>query len=281
MPPGVRIRRRQLQTAVRHFRHRRDGRRITLVATIHCALPVYFTELKHLICQIEQTGAAVYCEGLDRFVGPPEPDPTPAEQQILDRWNQQDADNADRRAQRHGYVTQRHLLDHPSWRNVDLPARGMVRLVGLDDMRQWLDDHRTAAAEDPHAELASQVSDLTFWREMASRRRRIQRRVAAREHPRLYARRRQIILERLHAQAVDQDIVAVNGCGHHWAMCADLRAHGYRQTGVSWHTARPFPSFLEQIRLLQQLNVARQSQADRPITNPATASTAGQSEGSA
>jgi hypothetical protein len=151
----------------------------------------------------------------------------------------------------------------------------MLRLVGLDDMRTFL---ARQYAEDAHvdqdAELTSRVAQIWFWRELASRRPSIQRRVAAKEHPLLFTRRREIILERLHAKAADRDLVAAYGCGHHRAMCADLRARGFRQTGVSWHTAQPFPSLLEQGRLIQQLKLAGQNAAVAPASDPVTASTA-------
>ena len=272
MSRGVRIRRRQLQTAVRHFRRRSDGRRITLVATIHAGLPSYFLELKDLICDIEDAGAVVYCEGLDRFDGPPEPEPTPEEQEFLDRWERQEQGDASWREREQGFAAQRDLLTHHSWRNIDLPARGMVRLVGLDGMRQWLDRQATAD-DDPLTQLASRFNYLFFLRELASWRPSVHRRVAAREHPLLYTRRREIILERLRTAAADRDIVAAYGCGHHRAMCADLRAHGFRQTSVSWHTAHPFPSLIEQARLIKQLKLAQQNAAVRPTTDPVTAST--------
>jgi len=284
MSRGVRPRRRQLQTAVRHFRRRSDGRRITLVATLHAGLPAYFLELKDLICEIEDAGAVVYCEGMPRFDGPEEPEPTEQEQQFLDLWDRLEEGEADRREREQGFAAQRDLLTHDSWRNIDLPARGMVRLVGLDNMRQWLDRHFSAdEAEDPHAELASRVRHVINMREMASPRPSVQRRVAAKEHPTLYTRRREIILERLHAAAAGRDIVAVYGCGHHWAMCADLRGHGYRQIGASWHTAQPFPNFLESVRMIAELKAARQRQAAYPVADPVTASAApsGDGEGAA
>lgn len=273
MSRGIRVRRRRVQTAVRRFR-RGDGRQVTLVATVHYAPADYFIGLREVICRLEDNGARVFCEGLDRFDGPAEPDPSADEADVIDLWLRVEKMNSSNFAENSGYATQRDVLVRDTWRNIDLPRLGMLRLVGVEGMRQlvntWLDK---AATDDPHAELARRAADITQTRVLSSRIPLVVRRVAAAEHPLLVVRRRQIILERLRAAAVEDDVVAVYGSAHHRAMCDDLRAHGFRQAGVSWHTAHPFPSFREQGRILGELQEARQ--APTPPVDAGMAAAAG------
>ena len=237
---GVRDNQGQVQTAVRRFQ-RADGRRVSVVATVHYARAEYFHGLRELIAGWEAAGAVVHCEGArPQPVGDDPVESTPLEAELAARWKQAE-DRMRQCAPAHGYASQTELvLDR--WRSYDLTRLQMVQLLDAQQARTLVDSYE-ALANDP---VLFQLKNEMAARIATSRSPLVQGLLRLTEHPILVRRRRERFLTYLHADAQTHDVVLVAGAGHHKAICRDLR-RSYQQTNLTWHTARPSPPPLRPI----------------------------------
>ncbi|MFK3983019.1 hypothetical protein ACI2K4_21915 [Micromonospora sp. NPDC050397] len=264
MAEYLRIRARRLQTPIAQFIDPSNLRRVTLVGTAPIGEARYYAALLADIAKLHQEGAVVHREGNGVRAHPTDAAATPAEQEVLD---QLDAVRVlvGRRAAECGWIRESDGLPDDSWQNHDLSELEILRLMGIDDVRDrarvthrrldWPDGHYLPAVK-------FRRETVTAFRAAASNRATIQREIANTLHPVIDHRRNDTAL--VHLYGTERDVVLVWGTRHLLPIATDLCARGYMRVDITWQTVGRLPGLaFEVARILNDLVLPRLKLATR------------------
>lgn len=292
--PSLRLRRRYLQTPVRAYRNE-AGRRVWLVGLVHHGQRRYFQAIKDVVLALQEQGAAVHYE--DTGVTEQQlaaPDITEAEREafqlsapahtqppVYEAWGWvEQLDGFGGGAPEAG--VQRSWP--AGWERHDLNGIDIMRLQGVDPVPQRLPPGEASTAGKPSKvarRLALTQAAVEFWL-LAHGIRSPKQTDAV-----ILDRRNDVAIEA--ADAVPGHVVLLWGCSHLTGLQARLETRGYTFVQETWHTVGRLPrrssiafwmavaAAMNLRRLPQTIRQAkadRQNQADRPVADPGTASTA-------
>ncbi len=123
-----RVRHRVLQTPVIRYRHRKTGRVVTLVATVHMGEAAYYQRLHAIVTEMEAAGALVHYEWVNSAATGEWATASSTEHAAWRVWNEGGRDDAQAACRYLGWVPQGAALTYsPSWRNMDMTDLEVVR----------------------------------------------------------------------------------------------------------------------------------------------------------
>ncbi|MFC0532095.1 hypothetical protein [Phytohabitans kaempferiae] len=171
------------------------------------------------------------------------------------------------------------------WERHDLNEIGIMRLQGVEPVAEGLPPGQESTAAGKPSKLARRLAltqaAVEFWGQAQGVR------LPKRTDAVILDRRNDVAIEA--ADAVPGDVVLLWGCAHLGGLQTRLEAGGYVLAEETWHTVGRLPrpssiafwmlvGALMNVRRLpqaiKQAKAAWQNQADRPVADPVTASTA-------
>ena len=251
----LRVRRGVLQTPVIRYRHRRTGRAVTLVGTVHVGEASYYKRLHSIVTRLEAAGAVVCYESIDP-AAEEEWAAASAGERAARGDSQAIGEATFRRVSRSlGWVEQRAVFrGAPSWRNVDMIDLELVRHAGpetLGGLREafgnvWgssLPQDRADAFAGAMAGVVFRLASLD-WFDL------LRHFATWDDDSRQF---NHVGVEERNAQALASlpsggDVVLLWGAGHLPGLAAGLKQAGYRREGAIWVNVGRLPTLWASIR---------------------------------
>ncbi|MFV2019340.1 hypothetical protein [Micromonospora sp. LOL_023] len=136
-PPGSRHHH-VVRTPITPFTHPDSGRRIIVVSTAHYGEAAYYHTLLNEITAYQHDGFTVHYENSHHQR--PDDQPTTTEQTVLAELTDMRELGALRMSAL-GWVYQPAILHRPDWHRTDLTDLDIIRLVGTETMRRYINRH--------------------------------------------------------------------------------------------------------------------------------------------
>lgn len=266
----LRVRHRMLQTAVIRYRHRKTGRTVTLVATIHIGEAAYYKKLHAMVTEMEAAGALVHYEQVNPATSEQWATASGAEHAARRVWRKQDHNDI-RAACRHlGWVPQGAALTYsPSWRNMDMTDLEWVRQArpqDLLDQAETEDDFRAGLTQDQWDAFIGAGMAVMFRLQFFDWPRFL------RNTPLVSGAQRHVLrvmMEDRTSRALASlppsgNVVLLWGSGHLPGLTAGLKKAGYRRQATTWMNVGEVPTVWAGMRALWKAFSASGNDADPP-----------------
>jgi hypothetical protein len=229
----TRVRRNRLETPIYHFVHP-TGRAVRLVGMVHAGRLSYFHQVKALVEQWRHAGAEVHSEGsgLGDLITNPPPDLTAEEKELLNTQVAADLQMVVMMPEP-GWTHQSFGFSEgaepwpPGWQRRDMPYLDYLRTVGVDVIREQLQQVVNPSEATRKIVGSRHVSALTF-RALALNLPRPPKPTDAVQ----IDRRNEIALDGV--DGTDADVVLIWGTAHLPGLTQGLLARGYQPAGEDW-----------------------------------------------
>lgn len=241
---GMRLHNREVQTAVVDYVHP-ERPTITLVGTVHVAMPGYFAELRSVIEAYERQGAVVHREAINEVtIDPLDPELTESERSMcIEPFNE---------AEMHEFMTtvgfpfvrqSQALAPAATWTTVDIHMIDRVRMVsprlifGMAARRHVHHTKRVTRFAEFSPKKKRRIRNVSMfaWRHLARKTSR------GRGRPRGPGRHVTDTWRKYHACSAAirsrQDVVVIWGAGHLVGFGDILIRNGYKPDEPTWYTA--------------------------------------------